>query len=88
MEVELLRRRVTILLWLFIAALVLSGVTAFPLKWELDILNSAIGSGTFVESVWPGLAYWISFVHQGLTETYQAYPFIAYGTDWLGFPDF
>ena len=85
MDTQTLRRRVSILLCFFIVALVLSGVTAFPLQWELDILNSAIGSGTFVEDVWPALAYWISYVHQGLTETYQQYPFIAYGTDWLAF---
>lgn len=80
-----LRKRITLLLWLFIVALVLSGVTAFPLRWELDILNSIIGNSTFMEAVWPAMAYWISYVHQGLTETYQNYPFIAYGTDWLAF---
>lgn len=31
------------------------------------------------------MAHWISFVHKGLTEMYQKYPFIAYGTDWLAF---
>jgi len=36
-------------------------------------------------TVWPSLADWISFIHQGLTESYKKYPFIAYGTDWLAF---
>ena len=81
----MLRRRISILLWFFIVALVLSGITAFPLQWELDILNNTIGPGTVMEEVWPEMAYWISYVHQGLTETYQQYPFIAYGTDWLAF---
>jgi hypothetical protein len=85
METQLFRKRIKILLWLFVIALLLSGITAFPLQWEINILNNMIGPGTFVESVWPALANWIDFIHQGLTETYQQYPFIAYGTDWLAF---
>jgi hypothetical protein len=85
METQLLRKRIKILLWLFVIGLLLSGITAFPLQWEINILKNTIGPGTFVESVWPALANWIDFIHQGLTETYQLYPFIAYGTDWLAF---
>ena len=32
-----------------------------------------------------GLSRWIALVRQGLRETDQKYPFIAYGTDWLAF---
>jgi hypothetical protein len=32
-----------------------------------------------------GLTYWIVTVRNGLRATYAAYPFIAYGTDWLAF---
>ena len=85
MATQLLRKRVKVLLWLFIAGLSLSGITAFPLQWEIGILQNSIGQGTFVEIIWPTLAHWISFIHQGLTETYRLYPFIAYGTDWLAF---
>lgn len=85
METQLLRKKVKNLLWFFVAALVLSGSTAFPLKWEIDILQNTIGNGTFMQSFWPALANWISFVYKGLTEMYQKYPFIAYGTDWLAF---
>ncbi len=85
MEAQLLRRRVSYLLWFFVAALVVSGVTAFPLQWEINILQNLLGRATFMESVWPAMAGWISFIHQGLTETYQQYPFVAYGTDWLAF---
>jgi len=34
---------------------------------------------------WPELTLWIARVNQGLSETYSAYPFVAYGTDWLAF---
>ena len=85
MEAQLLRKRVRNLLWFFVVALVLSGATAWPLKWEVDILQNTVGRGTFMERLWPAMADWISFVHQGLTEMYQQYPFIAYGTDWLAF---
>lgn len=85
MEIQTLRKRVKFLLWLVIVGLLLSGLTAFPLQWEINILQNTIGPGTLMEDVWPALAHWISFIHQGLTETYQQYPFIAYGTDWLAF---
>ena len=85
METQLLKKRIKILLWLFVIALLLSGITAFPLQWEINILKNTIGPGTFVDDLWPALANWIGFIHQGLTETHQQYPFIAYGTDWLAF---
>ncbi len=85
MDSVTLRRRVSMLLWFFIVALVLSGVTAFPLQWELDLLKRMIGPGTLMGNLWPAMAYWVAFVQQGLSETYQNYPFIAYGTDWLAF---
>ena len=31
------------------------------------------------------MAAWMSRVHRGITETGRAYPFLAYGTDWLAF---
>lgn len=85
MTTQHLRKRIKVLLWFFMAGLILSGITAFPLQWEISILQNSIGQGTFVEIIWPALAHWISFIHQGLTKTYQLYPFIAYGTDWLAF---
>ncbi len=42
---EQLERRVRLLLLLFIAGLVLSGLTAFPLETELRWLTGALGAG-------------------------------------------
>jgi hypothetical protein len=79
-------RRLRIVLALFILALVLSGITAFPLRWELKILASWMGlSANSDLTSLGGLRYWIAYVHSGLEHSYQAYPFLAYGTDWLAF---
>jgi hypothetical protein len=86
MEIQMLKKRVTALLWFFIAALLLSGLTAFPLAWELGLLNRlTTGPGSPLPALWPDLAAWISRVNSGLQDTYGRYPFIAYGTDWLAF---
>ncbi len=70
----------------FIVGLLLSGLTAFPLAWELQLLNHTLG----VDSSTPaashtGVAFWLATVEQGLHQTYAVYPWIAYGTDWLAF---
>lgn len=84
-NVHILRRRIRLLLWFFIIALLLSGLTAFPIKAEVDLLQKVVGEGSATESWWPPLARWITFVHRGITEASRAYPFLFYGTDWLAF---
>ncbi|MES2439515.1 MAG: hypothetical protein V4584_10630 [Verrucomicrobiota bacterium] len=68
---------------LFIIGLVLSGVTAFPLLLELRILCDVLGLDSPQGN--SGLEFWIPTVRHGLETTYAAYPWIAYGTDWLAF---
>jgi hypothetical protein len=80
--------KVRLLLLFFIVSLVVSGVTALPLRFELGLLDSLFGSGTFMEDLIPSLAGWISLVHQALDQTTEQYPFLAYGTDWLAFGHF
>ncbi len=81
-----LERRVRLLLLLFIAALVLSGLTAFPLETELRWLTGALGAGpgTRPQEV-SGVLRWLVTVRDALIETNARYPFLAYGTDWLAF---
>jgi hypothetical protein len=71
-------------LWLAIMAvgLVVSGVTAFPLEIETRYLLRVLAP---LARYAPDLVGWIGRVHQGLADTGQRYPFIAYGTDWLAF---
>lgn len=77
-----LLRRVRIWLALFIAGLVLSGVTAFPLVHE----TAWLASFTAAHPVFPpSMADWIQRVHEALRDESVRYPFLAYGTDWLAF---
>ena len=77
-------RRCRCVIGLFMLTLVFSGMTAFPLQHELQLLASARGIGAQVTTQ-GGLDAWIATVRDGLTQTYARYPWIAYGTDWLAF---
>jgi hypothetical protein len=84
-EVHTLRRRIRILLGLFAIGLLLSGLTALPIKTEVDFLQRIVGEGSPTQPWWPWMARWISFVHRGVSEASDLYPFLFYGTDWLAF---
>jgi hypothetical protein len=78
--------RYRLVLGLFIVALILSGVTAFPLLTEVRLLAQWIGvvaPERYQELT--GLQHWIAYVLYGLEESHQRFPFLAYGTDWLAF---
>lgn len=80
--------RVRWLIGFVIFGLVVSGLTAFPLLWELEILASLATTEDGVSprfSAFPALTGWVLRVRDGLAETYERHPFIGYGTDWLGF---
>ena len=69
----------------FLLALILSGITAFPLEHELDTLASVRGlAQTAPSDVHNGLDFWILTVRDGLQETYTHYPWVAYGTELAG----
>lgn len=78
-------RRIRGLLLFFVIGLVISGLTAFPLVWEVGMLHRYLGEGSAAAEWWPGLAAWITRVYRGLAETDSRHPFILYGTDWLAF---
>lgn len=84
MRALLLRYR--LILAFFIIALFLSGVTAFPLLHELELLGRIVGvPADSPASSLSGLQFWIATVRDGLRDMYATYPWIAYGTDWLAF---
>jgi hypothetical protein len=71
---------------LYIASLLLWGVTAFPLETEIKIARVVLGISPDVPpETYSGLKGWIALVAQGIIDTNSNYPFIAYGTDWLAF---
>jgi len=79
-------RRIRVWLAVFMAGLVLSGVTAFPLATELRWLAGLLhASGVRPFAAWSGLLPWIERVSGARDETDASFPFLAYGTDWLAF---
>jgi hypothetical protein len=79
-------RRIRLWLAIFITGLVVSGLTAFPLKTELGWLVSTFLTNSLrpiADST--HLLPWIERVNDGLHSTNARYPFLAYGTDWLAF---
>jgi hypothetical protein len=81
MESYRLERRIRWLLVLFIVGLVVSGVTAFPIETELRWLTRVLGA----DAADGGVLRWLVAVRDGVIATNRAYPFLAYGTDWLAF---
>jgi len=83
---RVLLRRIRLLLTLFMFCLILSGLTAIPLRLEIDWLARAmLISDTSVPEQYTGMRYWIAEVREGLHAMEADYPFLAYGTDWLAF---
>jgi len=79
-------RRYRLVLGIFIAGLVLSGITAFPLMHELELLAQMLGIPVDAAAIsQTGLRFWIATVRDGLRATHATYPWLAYGTDWLAF---
>lgn len=66
----------------FMAALIVSGLTAFPLETELELLCSMLeGSTGFLGE----LHVWFSWILEAIVVTNIKYPFLMYGIDWLAF---
>src|SRR5258706_7731941 len=65
---------------LFMIALIISGITAFPVYSELQwIIHSAV----FPVNTRTGA--WLMQVWKGVKDTQEKYPFLFYGFDWLAF---
>jgi hypothetical protein len=81
-----LLRHIRIWLGIFIAGLVLSGLTAFPLQTEVRWL-AALLHESWIEPVAQstGLLAWVERVQVALATTGSRFLFLAYGTDWLAF---
>lgn len=70
----------------FILSLIISGITAFPLETEMKILCKILDISIDASpETYSGLKNWIATVRDGIIQTNQLYPFMAYGTDWLAF---
>jgi hypothetical protein len=74
------------LTWFFIIGLFISGATALPLQTELGACAKFLGGADHGHA--SGFTFWMFKVRDALDHTYAAYPFMAYGTDWLAFGHF
>ena len=63
----------------FIFAIVISGITTFPIETELAVMNAHLDS---FPVIYRG---WLADVYAAVKSVNQQYPFLSYGTDWLAF---
>jgi hypothetical protein len=77
---EKLLRRIKTMIVFFIIALVISGVTAFPVYSELNLMHHM-----HLFSYKTSLGRWLLKVWWGVRNTYSSYRFLFYGYDWLAF---
>lgn len=72
-----MKKQVKQLLLFFMIMLLLSGLTAIPVEWELSIATR------FLSDTMAG--QWLDQVYNAVRNTGNAYPFLMYGYDWLAF---
>src|SRR6266699_2743266 len=89
---QTLRFRIQVLTGLFILGIIVSGITAIPLRSELDWLVKIIGARELGEvpgsTSPPDWALWLIKVQGALQELSLKNGFLFYGTDWLAFGHF
>jgi hypothetical protein len=71
--------KIRLLIIFFMAALIVSGLTAMPAETELRWLMQY--KDMFPEK----LGDWLELCYTALADTNEKYPFLAYGYDWLAF---
>ncbi len=85
MEQKKLLLKIRLLTLFFMAALIVSGITAFPVETELRFIMQ------FLNIEWQNpeslneLQRWLAVVYESISATNAQFPFIAYGFDWLAF---
>jgi len=80
------KKRIRLLLIIFIVGLVLSGATAIPLESEIKTvaeIQKQLGISETSDA-----SAWLAKIQNALVETNAKFPFMAYGTDWLAFAHF
>ncbi len=71
--------KIRLLILFFMVALILSGVTAFPVETELGwLLHHPSLVPLFAQN-------WLQAVHKAIAATNSTYPMLAYAFDWLAF---
>lgn len=78
---EKTQKEIKQMLYFFIAALFISGLTAIPVKTEINFLYKWTENINFMQP-------WMQKLHEGINTTSDNYPFLFYGYDWLAFAHF
>lgn len=65
--------------WIFIILLGLSGLTAIPVQWELDVFFPLVSYLPLV------MQQWYNSIAAAIQLNQTQYPFVLYAFDWLGF---
>lgn len=73
------KRGVRIHILCFITMLILSGITAIPLQYELAYI---VQHDSYLPNNW---ALWLKKIHEAIQYNGKHFPYIQYGTDWLAF---
>jgi hypothetical protein len=73
--------RIRVWTLLFMAGLFISGLTAIPLRSEMDLLVRFFARTDSTSS----LETWLMRVQTAIDEVSDRWPFLALGTDWLAF---
>ena len=76
MEKEI--QRIRALLVFFMIMLVISGLTAIPIEWELSMVHRLFDIDSKIGA-------WLTQVYGAVSEMSSRYPFLFYGYDWLAF---
>ncbi len=86
---QILLRRIKQLTWFFIVGLVISGATAIPLEWEVNLLVNWFGLvGQTSATATTELGRWLLKAREALQAVSAQHPLLFYGTDWLAFGHF
>jgi hypothetical protein len=72
----------------FMTGLVLSGLTAIPIRGQLDVAIRTFGEDLGTGALPSGVARWLLTLRDGIRATSDGAPFLFYGTDWLAFGHF
>ncbi len=76
---ETLQRKIRMAIWITMLGLIVNGVSAFVLRFDLRIAQ-------YFQNLLPeAIISWLNQVDHALTDTESRYSFMLYGYDWLGF---
>ena len=87
-RIVVLRKRIKIWTWIFIFGLLLSGFSAIPVEWGLNLIHKLFIEGGFLGKYFPHLTDWLNTVRAGVHDIGENHPYFLYALDWLAFAHF